>query len=46
LAGHGIVYLFVDGIAERPRPGQPREPVVAAWGGGASPATAARRCCT
>jgi putative transposase len=27
-----IVYLFVDGIAERLRPGQPREPVLAAWG--------------
>lgn len=27
-----IVYLFVDGIAERIRPGQRREPVLAAWG--------------
>jgi transposase-like protein len=27
-----IVYLVVDGIAERLRPGQPREPVLAAWG--------------
>jgi putative transposase len=31
-----IVYLFVDGIAERLRPGQPREPVLAAWGIGRS----------
>jgi transposase-like protein len=36
LAEHEIVYLFVDGIAERLRPGQAREPVLAAW---ASPAT-------
>jgi transposase-like protein len=28
---HDIVYLFVDGIAERIRPGQSREPVLAAW---------------
>ncbi len=27
-----IDYLFVDGIAERIRPGQRREPVLAAWG--------------
>ncbi len=27
-----IVYLFIDGIAERIRPGQRREPVLAAWG--------------
>ncbi|MER9216456.1 IS256 family transposase [Mesorhizobium sp. M0663] len=27
-----IAYLFVDGIAERIRPGQKREPVLAAWG--------------
>ena len=27
-----IVYLFVDGIAERICPGQRREPVMAAWG--------------
>ncbi len=32
LAEHDVVYLFVDGIAERLRPGQPREPVLAAWG--------------
>jgi len=32
LSGHEIVYLFVDGIAERIRPGQRREPVMAAWG--------------
>jgi Transposase, Mutator family len=30
LAEHDIVYLFVDGIAERLRPGQRREPVLAA----------------
>ncbi len=29
---YDIVYLFVDGIAERIRPGQRREPVLAAWG--------------
>jgi hypothetical protein len=27
-----ITYLFVDGIAERLRPGGKREPVLAAWG--------------
>ncbi len=32
LGKHEIVYLFVDGIAERIRPGQRREPVMAAWG--------------
>jgi putative transposase len=32
LSEHKIVYLFVDGIAERLRPGQPREAVLAAWG--------------
>ena len=32
LSKHDIVYLFVDGIAERIRPGQRREPVMAAWG--------------
>jgi len=32
LGAHEIVYLFVDGIAERIRPGQRREPVMAAWG--------------
>ena len=32
LAEHRIVYLFVDGIAERLRPGQPREAVLGAWG--------------
>jgi putative transposase len=31
LSGYEIVYLFVDGIAERIRPGQRREPVMAAW---------------
>jgi transposase-like protein len=32
LAEHGVVYLFVDGIAERLHLGQPREAVLAAWG--------------
>ena len=32
LSEHEIVYLFVDGIAERIRPVQRREPVMAAWG--------------
>jgi transposase-like protein len=32
LGEHDIAYLFVDGIAERLRPGQRREPVLAAWG--------------
>ena len=32
LSEHRIVYLFVDGVAERLRPGQPREAVLAAWG--------------
>ena len=32
LGEHEIVHLFVDGIAERVRPGQRREPVMAAWG--------------
>ena len=32
LCEHAIVYLFVDGIAERLRPGQRREAVLAAWG--------------
>jgi transposase-like protein len=32
LSEHRIVYLFVDGIAERLRAGQPREAVLAAWG--------------
>ncbi len=32
LSEHTIVYLFVDGIAERLRPGQRREAVLAAWG--------------
>jgi putative transposase len=35
LSEHAIVYLYVDGIAERLRPGQPREAVIAAWGIGA-----------
>lgn len=32
LSGHDIVYLFVDGVAERLHIGQRREPVLAAWG--------------
>ena len=32
LGEYDIVYLFVDGVAERLRPGQKREPVLAAWG--------------
>ena len=32
LSEYDIVYLFIDGIAERIRPGQRREPVLAAWG--------------
>jgi transposase-like protein len=32
LGEHEIVYLFACGIAERIRPGQRREPVMAAWG--------------
>lgn len=36
LAGQPILYLFVDGVAERLHLGQPREPVLAAWGIAAS----------
>ena len=36
LSEYDITYLFVDGIAERLRPGQRREPVLAAWGHTAS----------
>jgi transposase-like protein len=32
LSEYAILYLFVDGIAERLRPGGKREPVLAAWG--------------
>jgi transposase-like protein len=32
LGEYEIAYLFIDGIAERIRPGQRREPVLAAWG--------------
>ena len=32
LAEFGVVYLFVDGIAERLRTGQPREAGLCAWG--------------
>ena len=31
LSEHAIAYLYVDGIAERLRPGQKREAVLAAW---------------
>ena len=32
LGEYDIAYLFVDGVAERIRPGQRREPVLVAWG--------------
>ncbi len=32
LSEYKITYLFVDGIADRLRPGAKREPVLAAWG--------------
>lgn len=32
LAEHAVIYLFVDGLAERLHLGQPREAVLAAWG--------------
>src|SRR5262245_35310005 len=32
LGEYEIMYLFIDGIAERLRPGAKREPVLAAWG--------------
>src|SRR5262249_36608543 len=32
LSEYEITYLFIDGIAERLRPGGKREPVLAAWG--------------
>jgi len=31
LSEHRVLYLFVDGLAERIHLGQPREPVLAAW---------------
>jgi putative transposase len=31
LSEHEVLYLFVDGVAERLRPGQPREAVLCAW---------------
>jgi hypothetical protein len=40
---YDIAYLFVDGIAERIRPGQRREPVLRL---GASPPPAPGSCCT
>ena len=43
LSEYDIAYLFVDGIAERIRLGQRREPVPAAW---ASRQPAPRSCCT
>ena len=36
LTGLPILYLFLDGVAERLPRGQPREPVLAAWGIAAS----------
>ena len=41
LAEHAVVDLFFDGIAERLRPGQLRDAVLAAWG---SARTGANRC--
>jgi len=32
LSDHKLLYLFVDGVAERLRPGQRREAVLCAWG--------------
>ena len=32
LSEHAVAYLFINGIAERLRPGQRREAVLAAWG--------------
>ena len=32
LSDFNIVYLFIDGVAERLHLGQPREAVLAAWG--------------
>ncbi|MGH8771844.1 MAG: hypothetical protein ACREV2_11800 [Burkholderiales bacterium] len=32
LSDYPVLYLFVDGIAERLHLGQPREAVLAAWG--------------
>jgi hypothetical protein len=32
LSEYGVVYLFIDGLAERLHLGQPREAVLAAWG--------------
>ena len=37
LGEYDIAYLFVDGIAERIRPGQKREPVLAAYAPPLSP---------
>lgn len=36
LSGQPILYLFLDGVAERLHLGQPRKPVLAAWGIAAS----------
>lgn len=43
LSEQDIAYLFVDGTAERIRPGQSREPVLGAW---ASQQAAPRFFCT
>ena len=32
LSEYDVAYLFIDGVAERIRPGSKREPVLAAWG--------------
>jgi putative transposase len=39
LSEHAVAYLFIDGIAERLRPGQRREAVLAAWGSARTGAT-------
>lgn len=45
LAQIRIVYLFVDGVAERLHLGQPREAVLAAWGSMKTPASPALMNC-
>ena len=32
LSEYDVAYLFIDGVAERIRPGSKHEPVLAAWG--------------
>ena len=50
LAGPPILYLFLDGVVERLHLGQPREPVLAAWGiaaghGRSKPKATRSSCC-